>query len=578
MPCSNNPLHGCVCILRGGGGCESGSDSTSNSNDGDDDTSTIPDSLSDNRPDDRMNDEAGRSSSQSKSNTKKNKKKKKKKTNTIHEQHKQDTGSANSNPTDPDDTKNTSSSQSSRVNKVRPDVQAVMDDILQHADNYYQIIGVSRTATDKQITKAYRKRVQKCHPDKTNGDRRAFDLVAEAYDVLSDETKRQVYDRFGKDGLDPTAPGGVGGFPTSYQDLFGQMFRQAQQQRQQQQSRNPTLRYQLEVQLEDLYTGCTQSATVSPPYSPHLSSSRSYNRKTVDVHIPKGAINGQSIVLSGEADFNHDTTPGDVIFILSQAPHPKFTRKGHDLAMELTIGLDEAITGFQRPIRHLDGTEIWIESARIDSKHESWLSRHSHHHDKDVDNDKTDERDSSTDDVSHPIVSPLLIRTGDVQVLKGRGMPKRNQPDEFGDLYVQYRVEMPDAKSGDILTESEKAELSRILTKLQGTKTKHSKNRRQRKKASDSEQEDDSIHILQPAKAEDFGRASGKVILDDDEGSSHAGSGLHDDFHPFASSGSSFFHSGGTGGSSRFYFGHSGNAFGMGGNDNDDGNVQCQQM
>jgi DnaJ-class molecular chaperone len=274
-------------------------------------------------------------------------------------------------------------------------------------------------------------------------------------------------------------------------------------------------------------------------------------------------VSGQSIVLSGEADFNQETTPGDIIFILTQAPHKTFTRKGHDLAMELTIGLDEAICGFQRPIHHLDGTEIWIESA------------HNTKHVYSTDDGKGTSRDS----VSQSISSPLIIQTGEVQVLKGRGMPKRHQPGEFGDLYIQYRVEMPGAKSADVLTETEKAELSRLLTKLQGTKKQHHHHRR-RRKADEDDGGKGPIHTLQAAKAEDFGRSSGKVVLDDDDNSSH--SGLHDDhgdeFHPFASGASSFFHSGGTGGTSRFYFGHNSNAFGIGGNQDDDGNVQCQQM
>jgi DnaJ C terminal domain len=317
------------------------------------------------------------------------------------------------------------------------------------------------------------------------------------------------------------------------------------------------------------------------------------NRKTVDVHIPKGSLSGQSIVLSGEADFNHDTTPGDVIFILTQAPHPTFTRKGHDLAMELTIGLDEAISGVERPIRHLDGSEIWIQSASSSKRGLSsklgWPSHHHHHHHSKSDQDSFPDATAQSSPSPSTKETPLVIQTGDVQVLKGRGMPKRHLPGEFGDLYIQYRVEMPDARNGDALTPDEHAELSRLLTKLQGTgkhdNDHHRRHQHQHRKEDGHTDRDrkgtNEIHILQAAKPEDFGRASGKVMLDDED--TATGGGLHDDhgdeFHPFASGASSFFHSGGTGGTSRFYFGSSGNHFGMGGNeDDDDGNVQCQQM
>ena len=68
-----------------------------------------------------------------------------------------------------------------------------------------------------------------------------------------------------------------------------------------------------------------------------------------------------------------DAPPGDLIFILQQRPHSTFTRKGHDLAMRLTISLQEAMVGCTKTIRHLDGREIVLESAKEES-HPSFLS------------------------------------------------------------------------------------------------------------------------------------------------------------------------------------------------------------
>lgn len=136
-------------------------------------------------------------------------------------------------------------------------------------------------------------------------------------------------------------------------------------------------------------------------------------------------------------------------------------------------------------------------------------------------------------------------------------MPKKNKvDDEFGDLYIQFRVEMPKPQGrtiGETLSKEEMVELGRLLSKLQ--------NGVSNKKLPEPK---DKVYALQIASSRDFGRASGPIHLEDEE---HAGHG--EDASPFSSQ---FFH-GATGGSS-FYFGSS---FGGRPND-DDSNVQCQQM
>ena len=441
----------------------------------------------------------------------------------------------------------------------------MLEEILEH-DDFYDILGISKMASDREIQKAYRKRCVQTHPDKTGGDRRAFDRVAEAYDVLSDPSKREMYNRYGKAGLDPTNPnnGAAFGGSGATGDMFRNMFRQAQQQQQQQRRRNQTLRYQLEVTLEDLYYGRTQSVTVTPPHRFHQ---QRQQRKEVEVHIEKGSISGQSIVMSGEVDFNDDNSPpGDLVFILTQAPHRTFTRKGHDLAMEVTISLQEALCGLRQPIKHLDGSELWIESATERGKSEI---------------DDSDDADNLTSRI------PIMITTGDVQVLKGRGMPKQNENGDFGDLYIQYRVELPQSSTGkavgSILTNEEYQELSRLLSKLEESSSRNDMASRQRKKLRNRELPPSSkIHSLRQAKPSDFGTASGKVAWEDEEGP--GGRGFHNEGHqqeygnPFASS---FFGGQGFGGAQQFNFGGPDGPFGGFGNSaagDDDGNVQCQQM
>jgi DnaJ-class molecular chaperone len=213
------------------------------------------------------------------------------------------------------------------------------------------------------------------------------------------------------------------------------------------------------VTLEDLYQGMERTVLVAPPEG----GSSTNASKRVHVNVPRGAVSGQSIVLSGEMDFDEDDTPGDLVFWLKERSHATFTRKGHDLAVAFQITLQEAICGVKRSIRHLDGTELNIGSAR------------------------------------HATSGPILIQTGDVQVLKGKGMPKDGQGVEFGDLYVQYQVEMPTGKAHEnTLTSEEREELGRLLDKLQG-----------RKHTPSTDQQSD-VQFLQKASLRDFGRASGQ--------------------------------------------------------------------
>lgn len=411
----------------------------------------------------------------------------------------------NSTSSSPEKTESHEETQTQTQKEEQPTTDPLIESLIAEQD-YYAILGVSKTATDSQIKKAYRKRAVRTHPDKTNGDRRAFDKVSEAYTILSDETKRPLYDRFGKKGLDQQA----GSFPTGrgaeefFRHLFGH---------QQHVPRNRTVRYQLEVSLEDLYKGMTQSILIE----------QANGRKKVQVHIPKGTASGESIVLSGEMDEYADATPGDLVFLLQQQPHATFTRKGHDLAMELSISMNEAVGGVDREITHLDGRKLVLRSAR------------------------------SIQDTAH------WIQTGDVHVLKGEGMPKRDATPsacEFGDLYVQFRVEMPKAANADRLSVDERAQLRKLLQKLEG------------KKATPPISEDTPVRVMEKAKLSDFGTASGPFRVHQDD-HAHLGDDNQGDFRRS-------FHWSNTGG-----FGHAQSFFGgsRGGHDRDDGsNIQCQQM
>ena len=134
--------------------------------------------------------------------------------------------------------------------------------------------------------------------------------------------------------------------------------------------------------------------------------------KALELYIPRGSMQGERIVLEGEADQLPDMTPGDLIFHLVEEPHDHFTRIGHDLSADLNVTLAEALSGFSRVVlKHLDGRGIHINHPR-----------------------------------------GKILRPGDVLKVAGEGMPFK-RGDSKGDLYLLVKVEFPEdgwlSKDGD---------------------------------------------------------------------------------------------------------------------------------
>ncbi|CAN0112486.1 unnamed protein product, partial [Discosporangium mesarthrocarpum] len=284
-------------------------------------------------------------------------------------------------------------------------------------EELYNILGVSKDATEGEIKKAYRKLALKNHPDK-GGDPEQFKEITMAYEILSDPKKRQLYDQYGKDGVEQEdGPG------HSAEDIFS-MFFGGQRRGPSGPRKGDDDRHKLKVGLEDLYNGktcrlavsrnkvCTaceglggkagaakscevchgrgvqvQFRQIGPGMVQQVQSSCSIcrgegkvinerdkckvcmgkktvkERKVLEVNITKGMKNGQKIVFHGEANEAPGIIPGDVIFIVEEKEHPLFRRKGSDLVMEHTLTLVEALCGFDFSITHMDKRTLRVKST-----------------------------------------------------------------------------------------------------------------------------------------------------------------------------------------------------------------------
>src|SRR5690554_6759542 len=134
-------------------------------------------------------------------------------------------------------------------------------------DDYYQLLGVPRNASDSEIKKSFRRLAMKYHPDRNRdnpGAEEQFKKIKEAYDVLSDPKKRSAYDQFGHAGVDPSmgAAGGFGFTGESFSDIFSDVFGDifgggagASRRRGARGQRGADLRYNLEITLEEAVAG-----------------------------------------------------------------------------------------------------------------------------------------------------------------------------------------------------------------------------------------------------------------------------------------------------------------------------------
>jgi DnaJ-class molecular chaperone len=287
---------------------------------------------------------------------------------------------------------------------------------------------VTKTSTEKEIKKAFRKLARKHHPDVNPGDNAAESKIKdlnEAYEVLGDPEKRKKYDELGANWRQYEQAGGPGagagyrtvtpdemadmfGGTSSFSDFFSTFFgggppSEAGERRGTRKRQRPgrDVEHEIELTLEEAYLGATRRLSLK--YDGHA--------RTVEVRIPAGVGDGSRVRVSGEGEHGvGGAVSGDLYLRVRIAPHPLFERKGRDLHVKVAVPVTTAVLGGEADVPTPAG-----KPARLRI--------------------------------------PPLTQNGQVFRLKGYGMPAVGKPDgrpeDKGDVYGRIDVQVPAALSPD---------------------------------------------------------------------------------------------------------------------------------
>jgi DnaJ-class molecular chaperone len=295
--------------------------------------------------------------------------------------------------------------------------------------DYYKILGVPRTATEKDIKAAYRKLARKYHPDVNKGDKKAesrFKEINEANAVLSDPDKRRRYDTLGPDFASYRAPppgaggqrttvdfgGDVSGFSDFFRTIFGggfgggggaegggfggfeDIFGRGAGRGGPRIPMGQDVEAEVELTLDEVLRGTTRAVKLG----------EASQGRTVEVKIPAGIRDGARVRAAGEGVGHGGGPRGDLFLRVRIRPHPQLERKGEDLHTVVTVPLTTAVLGGEAQVPTLEGPV--------------------------------------------GIKVPAGSKTGRTFRLRGHGLPRLEAPSSRGDLMASLAVELPGEVTG----------------------------------------------------------------------------------------------------------------------------------
>jgi DnaJ-class molecular chaperone len=229
--------------------------------------------------------------------------------------------------------------------------------------DYYKILGVNRSASEREIKQAYRRLARQYHPDVNPGDKSAeekFKQINEAYEVLSDKENRQKYDKYGDqwkyaDQFEKArqheapfwgfSPGGATRVHFSQGDfgsLFDDLLRGFGSGRQPRAARGRNIEVPVEITLEEAFSGATRRLSLE-------------GGKRLEVKIPPGVKDGSRVRLAGKGGEGSGGVKGDLYLITSVKPHKLFERRGDDLYIGISVPLVVAMLGGEVQVPTLKG-------------------------------------------------------------------------------------------------------------------------------------------------------------------------------------------------------------------------------
>ena len=272
------------------------------------------------------------------------------------------------------------------------------------ARDYYDVLGISRSASDKEVRQAYRRLARQYHPDVNRGDKDAetrFKEINEAYQVLSNPDSRKKYDRFGSDWRHADQFQSAAG-ESAYSWLFGSAGPGGRRRG----ARTPFDEFggprerqvPVTISLEEAYKGATRNVQVS---ADPLSGAPG---RRLEVKVPPGVDTGSRVHVGPRGQGRRGEA--DLYLVVTVTPHPRFQRQENDLQATVTVPVVDAVLGGE------------VDVPTIKGKHVS-------------------------------LKLPPETQDGRTFRLRGQGMPRLKAPDQHGDLLVAVHVRLPDNLSDE---------------------------------------------------------------------------------------------------------------------------------